>query len=177
MSTLTRPAKPAISLDVSDLEAHPVWLVGGSDPTGEPLVRPVKRVPVTNLTAKIFGAQVRLSKGDFVWGLIGNISADRPRITEQFLTLSLALGGQWFHLARYFDFDYDDRGPAALAAFLGRDIDDVFPIFYDLRPLAKGNPASLVGVVLKEPRERLTLDERIGLSLEAVADEVRKGTI
>jgi hypothetical protein len=174
---LRHPAKPAISLEVSDLEAHPVWLVGGSDPTGEPLVRPVKRVPVTNLTAKIFGTQVRFSRGDSVWGLIGNISADRPRITEQFLQLSLALGGRWFHLARYFDADYDDRGPAALAALLKRDVDDIFPIFYDLRSLAKGNPASLVGVVLKEPRERLTRDERIDLNVEDVADELRKGTL
>ena len=59
-----------------------------------------------------------------------------------------------FHLARYFDPDYESRGPDELPDFLGLSVSDVFPIAYDLRSVAKGDAEVLVGAVTRAPRER-----------------------
>jgi hypothetical protein len=71
-----------------------------------------------------------------------------------------------FHLARYFDVDFNQSGPQALADFLGLQLDEVFPIFYDISALSLGDRASLVGTIEKEHREKLTREELIALSLE-----------
>jgi hypothetical protein len=54
--------KPVESLSVADLMSNPVWQFTNSDGMGETFVRPVKKIPVKNLTGKIIGTQVRLSK-------------------------------------------------------------------------------------------------------------------
>jgi hypothetical protein len=41
------------SLQIQDLEAHAVWHYHGSNSEGEPLVRPVKSLPVSNLQNEI----------------------------------------------------------------------------------------------------------------------------
>ena len=68
-------------------------------------------------------------------------------------------------LSRYFDVDYSENGPEALARFLGLDVDEVFPISYDITRYADGNRASLVGSILKEPREKLTRAQLIALAV------------
>jgi hypothetical protein len=65
----------------------------------------------------------------------------------------------WFHLARYFDVGFSAHSPDALARFLGLHVDDVFPIFVDVRRYVRGDPAALTAIVLKEPQERLTREE------------------
>jgi hypothetical protein len=92
--------------------------------------------------------------------LIGNYNVTNPRDTQHFLTLSIERGGEWFHLARYHDVDFTDRGPEALARFLGLHVDDVFPISVDVRRYVRGDPKALIAIVLKEPQERLTEEER-----------------
>jgi hypothetical protein len=79
------------------------------------------------------------------------------------LALSIERGGEWFHLARYHDIRSAVEGPEALARFLGLDVDDVFPISVDVRRYVRGDPAALTATVLKEPRERLTREERWAL--------------
>jgi hypothetical protein len=125
--------KPVESLTVPDLEANPVWQYANSDGVGETIVRPVKKIPVKNLTGKVVGAQVRFANGSQAWALIGNVDVANPRFTEHFLTLSIKHGGRWFALARYHDHDFADRGPEALARFLGIRVDDIFPISVDVR--------------------------------------------
>lgn len=153
------------SLRISDLEAHPVWQYTNSDEAGETAVRPIKRIPVTSLTGKIVGTQVRLANGNLVWGLIGNVDAGNPRLTEHFLTLSIERNGKWFTLSRYHDFDYVDYGPEVLARFLELDIDNIFPITYDITHYAKGNAAALEGEILKEPKEKLTRSQIIAMAV------------
>ena len=163
---VTDKRKPAELLTSADLIAHPVWTFTGSDARGETLVRPVSRVPVKSLTAKILGTTVTLANKAPVLALMGNIDHTSARLTEQFLTVSVERDGRWFHLARYFDPDYSRRGPHALAECLSLSIDDVFPIFYDLRQyVVDGDPAALCGIVTREPRERLSLDELTALAV------------
>ena len=131
----------------------------------ETSVRPITRVPVRTMTQRLVGAQVTLANRQLAWARVSNVSEHDARSTEHFITLSLEHAGEWFHLARYHDVDYAERGPEALAHFLGLRVDELFPISYDLRPYVVGNDAALVGRVLKEPRERLAKAELIAMAI------------
>jgi hypothetical protein len=157
--------KPVGALGIGDLQAHAVWQYANRDGDGETLVRPIKRVPVENLTGRVVGAQVRLANGTHVWGLLGNVDARNARLTEHFLTLSVFRDGRWFMLSRYHDFDYAENGPGALARFLELPVDQVFPIAYDIRAYANGDSAALVGEIREEPRERLSRAEIIAMAV------------
>jgi hypothetical protein len=97
------------------------------------------------------------------------------RATKHFLTVSLERDGAWFDLARYFDVDYDRRGPRQLAEFLGLAITDVFPITYDLSDIAVGSLDTLKGCISQEPDGRLSEDDLIELTLQADEDEGDEG--
>jgi hypothetical protein len=159
--------KPAESLTVADFEAHPVWEFLNDDEIGETMVRPVEKLPVETLDNRIVGTRVRLANGLEVWGSFGNFDVTNPRATQHFLDLAIERSGEWFFLARYQDFDFADRGPEALARFLGLGVDDVFPITVDVRRYVRGDPAALTAIALKEPRERLTRAKLRALSLRS----------
>jgi hypothetical protein len=60
--------KPIASLQISDLEKHPVWQFAIDDEAGDTAVRSLKRLPVSTLEGKIVGrygpvCQRRLSVG------------------------------------------------------------------------------------------------------------------
>jgi hypothetical protein len=157
--------KPVELLQVSDLEANPVWEFVNDDSGDETEVHPVVDLPAQTLAGKVVGTQVRLANGDHRWAFLGNIDADDPRATEHFVTLSVEHRGKWLHLARYHDIDYATRGPDTFAHSLSLGADEVFPIFYDVRRYARGNPCALVGRILKEPREQLSRAELIAMAL------------
>jgi hypothetical protein len=152
------------SLRVADLEKHPVWQFT-TDGDEDTAIGPVKRLPVSTLARKVVGTRLQLANGDCVWGVIGNLDTKNAEMHEHFLTLSIKRMSRWFHLARYHDVDYSDRNPQALARFLGLGVDEIFPITYDVRKYVKGNPATLTGRVLKEPRVRLTRAEIIAMAV------------
>jgi hypothetical protein len=155
--------KPVESLTVADFKVHPVWEYLNDDEIGETMTRPVEKLPVETLENRLVGTQVRLANGSEVWGLLGNFDVTNPRANQHIPTLSIKRGGEWFHLARYHDFDFTSRGPEALARFLGLGVDDVFPITVDVRRYVRGDPAALSAIVLKEPQERLTRAEIFAL--------------
>jgi hypothetical protein len=157
--------KPIETLTVADLREHPVWQYATSRSKDEAHVRPVKNIPVSNLNGKVVGSPLVLANGSRVWGLVGNVDVTNHRLTAHFLTVSVERDGKWFHLARYHDFDADERGPAQLAAFLGLDVDDVFPIAYDVRQYAKNDSLSLRGTIKAKPDETLTRDQIIALAV------------
>ena len=157
-------AKPILSVRVSDLEKNSVWQFVNDAPD-ETVVRPIQRVPVSNLTCKIIGSRVRLANGNCPWALIGNLDAENATMNEHFVTLSIERNGRWFNLARYFDVDYRTRGPAALARFLALAVNEVFPISYDVSEHVRGKPAACAGTVLKTPRVRLTRAEIIAMAV------------
>jgi len=111
-------------LTCPDLEGFPVWEFVNNDELGETVVRPVKNTPVKTLIGRVVGTQVRLARGASVWATIGNVDASNPRLTQHLLTLSVFRDGRWFTMARYHDFDADERGPEALATFLGLRVAD-----------------------------------------------------
>lgn len=162
---MSAPYKTAESLTIRDLETHPVWEYVNEDAAGETAVRSVRSLPARTLDGRLAGTRVRLVNGTSLWALIGNVDVRDARLTEHFLTLSLLWHGRWLTLARYHDFDYADRGPEALASSLGLDVDEVFPITYDLTGIAEGDPTAITGAIPKEPRERLTKAEIIALAV------------
>jgi hypothetical protein len=147
------------------LEKFPVWTFINNDLKGETLVKSVKRIPVKSLAGKVVGAKVTLADGTKVWTIIGNVDGNNSALTEHFLSISFYNDTKWFHLSRYHDFDYQDNGPLALCEFLGKGIDEIFPISYDLRPYAVGDEKALFGKVLKEPEIKLSRAEIISLAL------------
>ena len=124
--------KPVNLLTVSDLASSPVWEFATNEEekgvVDETYVEPVIQVPVSSLAGRIVGTLITLSNGRRVRAMISNIDTTSETLTEQFMTLSVENDGNWFHLARYHDFDYTQRGPEQLAQFLGLGADDVFPI-------------------------------------------------
>jgi hypothetical protein len=162
---VTLNLKPIDLLTASDLAASPIWKYTNRDGASELFVTAVSTIPVKNLNGKVIGSQVRLADGSERWSLIGNVDTTNPRFTEHWLTLSVERDGKWFHLARYHDHDYKERGPEALSRFLGLKIDDVFPIAYDLRIYVAGNLSLLVGAVPREPRQKLSRAEIIAMAV------------
>jgi hypothetical protein len=117
------------------------------------------------MTGKIVGMQVHLRNGSKVWAILGNLDLENERLTKHFLTLSVLRGGAWFTMARYHDFDSEKRGPLTLSDFLGLTIEEVFPVSYDISDYYTGSPRVLVGVIEKEPIERLSRAEIIALAV------------
>jgi hypothetical protein len=158
--------KDVSQLTSADFRAHPVWRFTGSDKSGETLVTPIKRLPVKSLSGSIVGCEVKLASGEKIVAMLGNIHADNARLTEHFMTLSvLRVDGEVFHLARYHDFDFNERGPAALAEFLKMKKENIFPIAWDIRHLVNGEKNALHGILEEIPRERLTRAQIIALAV------------
>jgi hypothetical protein len=158
--------KPVADLTPDDLAQFPVWeydvcreSLPGRDETW---VVPVRDLPVASLSNRVLGVALRYGGGEQV-GLLGNIDLASPRSTREFATLSVWCGGSWFHLARYFDPDRDQCGPAQLAAILGLPVEDIFPVHYDLSKVAVGHPAVVRGRIDAEPTLRLTEAQRMAL--------------
>lgn len=169
--SMSEHAKKVEEMTAADIEAFPVWQYTNSDEPGETVVRPIKKTPVKNLNGRLVGTQVRLANGSNAWALIGNVDPSNPRLTQHFLTLSVFRKGKWFTMARYHDFDSEERGPDALAAFLGLQVTEVFPISYDISRFSLGELGALVGVIEKEPLEKLTRAQIIGLAVQRVPQE------
>ena len=152
-------------LGADDFRCAPVWEFVGEleDELDETAVRPVDTLPVDDLDDKIVGTEVVFANGRRSWAIIAGVDVDDPRKTEHFVGISLERDGRWFPVANYAAFDYEEQSPERAAEFLGLRVDEVFPISYDLRKFALGESASLVGQIPKEPRERLSLEERFAL--------------
>lgn len=163
---VTKPEKRVDELNEADLRYFPVWEYTNEENGGsELLVRPVASLPVSSLSNRLVGTDVRLANGSHVLGLLGNVDLANPRSTRHFLSLTVFRAGSKFDLARYHDIGVRRFGPEALAAFLGLDVNAVFPIAYDLRELCVGLPEVLVGQLDQEPSERLTRAELIALAV------------
>ena len=168
---MRRRAKPVDALTPEDLARFPVWEydIGNESRRGrdETWVVPVSELPVSSLSNRVAGVTLRLGSREAV-GLLGNIDLNDPRATREFVSLSVYHAGSWFHLARYFAFDWDRRGPEQLAAFLGLPVGEVFPIRYDLSGIAVGHQEAVLGRIDAEPEVRLTEAERMDLIFRAL---------
>jgi hypothetical protein len=154
-------------LTPADFDRFPVWQYTNDDEGefGEMGVRPIIKTPVKNLDGCIVGTWVRLANGVPVRAMLSNVESTDHRSTQQFLALSIWRNRHWFFLARYFDVDYKDRGPRALAKFLDLTVGQVFPISYDLSQFCIGDSAALIGTIEKEPREVLSRAQIMALAV------------
>lgn len=158
---------PLDRLSIGDISAHPVWRFESGRTGDESQLVPVKRLPCEDLRGKVVFTQVLLSNSSRIWCGLGNLDVSNPSKNEHFLTLSLNHEGKWFHLARYHDFDIQERGPKQLATFLGLDEHEIFPIRYNIE-----NPHEIVkhcgaisGYIHQEPTTRLSRSEIIALAV------------
>src|ERR671912_1742694 len=109
-------ARRVDALTPTDLARAPLWeFVGDGLSPDETYVRPVNEVPVDSLGGCVAATEVTLRNGRRLLALLGNVDLASPKHTRHFLALSLYLDDGWFHVARYHDFDAEDRGPVALA--------------------------------------------------------------
>jgi hypothetical protein len=154
------------NLTVEDLKDCPVWEMVEDDKGGDVLVKALKRLPVRTLHNRLVGTQLNLADGSSVWALLGNMSTVDPTSTQHFMTVSVHRDGDWFDLARYHDVDYSRRDGLALAKFLAKRVQDVFPLRYDVTSVVSGAKQALSGQVPSSPHERLNPDELIRLSLQ-----------
>ena len=154
-------------LTVQDFLKNPVWQFRNSDAKNQNdrRVRPILDLPTKSLAGCLVATQIRLANGMKKWAVLFNITVTNPRKSKHFLTVWIENHGKWFELARYFDVDYERRGPQQLALFLDMLVDDVFPISYDVSPFAQGDVDAVTGQIEKNPKEQLTEDEIIALTL------------
>ena len=158
--------RPVDSLTAADFSEFPVWCFTGSDTPDETYVMPVCELPVKRLDGCVVGSQIRFADGTLWTGVLGNIDLHKPRSTEHFITLSVFRSdGTQFYLARYFDPDFFERGPVALAAFLGLEVSAIFPITYDISSFVIGVPEVARGIINAEPREPLSSTQLIDLAI------------
>ena len=153
---MSEPLKSIEELKPQDIQTYPVWEYVNDHKTGETIVTPVTETPVRSLRGRVIGTKIQFSNGGAAWAVLENIDSSKAHLNEHFLTLSIWHDGAWFTLSRYFDADYREKGPHSLAECLRLDIDQVFPIAYDLSPYALGNPDALVGIIFKGSRLKLS---------------------
>lgn len=157
---MTTDCKRADELTPEDLAKFPVWEFAlDLEQVDETLVRPVTQLPVDDLGIRIVGTNVCLANGTRMWAGIQNIDPKSAVKTRHLLSLSLHSNGQWIHLDRYHDYNLKEYGPAALARRLGLEVEDVFPISYDVRSCCVGDPRALAGVIESDPKDKLSRDE------------------
>lgn len=136
--------KDLANLSPADFERHPVWEYVGAD---DCLVSPYTRRPVTDMSNKMVATKVVLASGKSVWALLGLIDLASSERTSHFLLATIYREDRRFTLARYFDVDYSERGPSALAAFMECLEEEIFPIRYDISDVATGDPDCVVGKI------------------------------
>lgn len=160
--------KPVSALTREDMRTHPVWeFLPETKDRDETWVRSVSCLPVTDLSGRLAATTLRLASGREVPAILGNISLQNALKTKHFLTV-IAFGGsgQTFELARYHDLDAAQRSPKAFAEFLGVSEAGIFPMTYDISPVAIGLPEVVFGQISRDPEERLTEDQLINMAIE-----------
>ena len=158
--------KNVTKLSPSDFEAHPIWeYLPEHQNNDETFVVPVQTILVEDLSNRLVACRVQLASEMSMWALLGNIDLTSERMTNHFLTISFRKDKNWFHLARYHDPDYAQRGPIALAKFLGMPGKAIFPISYDLSNCVVGMPNIVRGQIDQIPKERLSRSELIALAV------------
>jgi hypothetical protein len=162
---MTNEQKPIDTLTTNDLATHRIWEYTDGPTGDETWIRPVKGARVASLTGKFVATRITLENGERPWAMIGNVDLGNAKLTKHFLTVSVEHNGRWFHLARYHDHDYADRGPQQLANFLGTSIAAVFPISYDISNEVGRESEAAKGSIVADPEEKLTRAEIIALAV------------
>ena len=162
---MRKDSKPVDKLNEKEIKEFPVWQFTNSDVPDETYVFPLKKLPVKSLSNRIVFTEFTLANKHKLFGSIANVSLENQRLNQHFISISILKNEDWFHLARYFDFDYNERNPNALAKFLNIPIDDIFPLSIDISKYCVSDQVSLILSYPKEPIEKLTRSEVIALAV------------
>ncbi|MFN7733469.1 MAG: hypothetical protein ACK5OB_16350 [Pirellula sp.] len=155
--------KAVDTLTQHDLEKHRVWRFANN--REEWTLKPVTRLPCVDLKNKVASTKLMFADGSVHWGLVGNFDVEDRASNEHFLTVSILHEGRWFHLARYFDHDFSERGPEALAAFFSKSMDEIFPISGSLAGLLAASANDLELIVPAKPSKMLRLEELMAMAV------------
>jgi hypothetical protein len=149
------------------LKKHPIWeFLPESADRDEAFVTVVERLPVRTLSNRLVATDLTLNNGKIVLALLGNIDLRDPDSNDHFLTVAVFDGrGRRFDLARYHDVDFKTRGPKQLASFLRLKVSEVFPMSYDVTPVARGAESCRKGTVRGKVSKRLSHQQLIALAL------------
>ncbi len=135
-------------LTPADFAAYPVWEFALElEHVDDALVRPVTKLPVNTLTNRFVATQVHLANGETAWANLENIELNDAADTRKHLALSLFWRGKWVAYFPPHDFGTGKQTPAALACALGLEVDDVFPISYDISNCCVGDPPVVKGTI------------------------------
>jgi hypothetical protein len=152
-------------LEIPDFEKHPVWQIVEDDKYSSLMLNPVKKLPVEHLENRIVGTKVALADGTITWAILSNISATEKLRNTHFLNASINCNGSWFDLARYHDSDFERRNGDVLAKKLGKSIEQVFPIVFDVSSIVSGEKSVLKDEINYLVRDQLTMSELISMAV------------
>jgi hypothetical protein len=93
--------KPAAALTPTDLVREPVWEFVNDDSQSDETCASGCELPVDSLDGRVAATEVTLRNGRRFLALQGNVGLAIPRLTRHFLTLSLYIDDDWFHLSPY----------------------------------------------------------------------------
>ena len=146
----------SIPLDeLSPNELGHIWLweyVPSKD--GRLWVKPIKTNKTKKFSGRIAGCEVTLADGTGNSAFIEGIDIETPEFSRHNRELILwipKLG--WFRLAQYFDSNEIKaiRGDEVLCDALGKSLDEVFPISFDLRDRSSIDSHCLTGTFEHNP--------------------------
>ncbi|MCA3175539.1 MAG: hypothetical protein ING36_08370 [Burkholderiales bacterium] len=152
-------------LNPAQLEFQQVWKYVPAERDGEVCVSPEKAIRPRSLKNRIVATKVQLANGSCLWALLENIDIDLPEFTKHWMVCYFYLKKKWWRLARYHDADAMKHSPQELARRLGNQIEEVFPITYDVRALCSVDSSALAGLIFAEPETRLKRAEIIRLAV------------
>lgn len=141
---MTQPSKSAAQFVTDDFLLSPVWapkpedgLAAGED---ESWMYPVSTFPLNDLCGHAVGVEALLADGSRAWVAIFNTWLHKPDLNSQFqsfMFLSSNLRCTWSPSG--FFGNVGALGAVAVADFLGKSVDSVFPFTYDISPYARGH--------------------------------------
>ena len=156
--------KDVAELTEDDIGDHPVWeYVSDHDHLAETIMTPVVELPITHLVGRVVGTHVVLACGVRCPAILGGLDLRDPELNKYSLQISFIKGATQIFFAA-------DSGiccsASEVAHFLGHEVEDVFPISYDISRHCVGNSASLSGSIPSQTLPVMKSDERMQMALK-----------
>ena len=144
-------------LTIQDFKEFPVWeFTAGHEhtgPDGELVVIPVRDLPVSSLEGRFVGTEVKLANGHFLMAALLGINL--AKVTP-ISAMVVYRGDETFMFRRNAP---KVSGPKQLAKFLGLNLEDVFPIRYDISQFATGDAGAIKGEIPIENADESVRDK------------------
>ena len=117
-------------------------------------VKPIKTNETKKFSGRIAGCEVTLADGTQNSAFIEGIDIETPKFSKHHRTLILWIPASgWFQLAKYYSNDELKAicGDEVLCNVLGKSLDEVFPISFDLRDRSSIDSPCLTGTFEHNP--------------------------